>query len=116
MKRSRLNQSDVARLYFYAVYVVKKRRILNTFLELLFCYILFKSVYKLRALVTVDYVPRLGLAVRFLFVRSCVFVVGVNLNRQLVRRVDKLNKNREVLDIFTVSSESFSAEFSYNGL
>jgi hypothetical protein len=63
-------------------------------------------------LVAVNNIPHLGLAV-FALNSLSILIVGVNLNGKVVLSVDKLYKNREVLELLAVCSE-YGLAFLFN--
>ena len=67
--------------------------------------LMLKAVYKTCTLISINDIPHLGLAI-VTFVFSCIFIIGMNLNRQVLFGIDEFHQYRQ-FSIFYFCSDVF---------
>ena len=105
VQRACLDKEHISLVNGNIVCDLEQRIVRYPFGELLFAYLVLEAVQQLCALVAVNDIPHLGLAVLALD-PLCVLVVRVYLDREIVLRIDKLYKYREELEPVAVRAEN----------
>ena len=97
MQRARLDQEDVAGTGRNAVADVEDGAVLNALAHLHFRQTAVHTVNHRRPRLRVHHVPQLRLPVLVLFPERAL-IVGMDLDRKILRRVDQLDQQREIRD------------------
>lgn len=97
VQRAGLNQVDVAGTGGYAIADFEERTVLDALAEFHLCHAAVDAVNQRRPRLRLYHVPELGLA-PLVFFPERVLVIGVNLDRKVLRRVDQLDQEREIYD------------------
>ena len=95
MDRSGGNEDDIARVDLDAPQIVLQPGLGDGLSNFVLGGLLLQPIDDLCAVVSLQDIPRLGLAETAILVLSGVLVVGMNLHRELVLRVDELGEQRE---------------------
>ena len=105
---SRLYKEHIALVYRHIVRDLQQSVVSDPLRELFLAYLVLETVEQFSALVTVNHIPHLGLAVLALDPHRVV-VVGVYLHRKVVLCIYQLYQYREILEPLTVLAQYFSA-------